>query len=86
MPTKQELLDQASEQGLDVDDSMTKAEIEDALDASDEDDVEVGDPPTEEDVHECVKDGCTAEGTNKIGGASANELHYCGRHFPRGAN
>lgn len=48
MATKQELLDEAAEAGVEVDDSMTKAQIQEALDAAATDEAVAAEEPADE--------------------------------------
>lgn len=69
-PTKAELLAEAQAMGLAVDDSMTKSELQEAIDAAQED------PEQTERV--CVN--CGEPATWRTNNPATNEVYYCDRH------
>jgi hypothetical protein len=74
MPTKADLMTQAQQMGLEVDDSMTKDEIQALID-----DAEASVPSEPEEGEEvCVQCGepATFRTTNK----AVNEVFYCDEH------
>jgi len=69
-PTKAELMEQARQMGLEVDDSMTKAEIQSLIDQANEA------PEAVERV--CVN--CGEPAVWKSNNPGVNEVFYCDRH------